>query len=291
MSSYTKPKRISLKSDPNFSESWVEEIIAKDPSVLGLGDLAVHRRQLRQPGAGQLDLLLVDEEGGGKRYEVELQLGASDPSHIIRCIEYWDFERRSHPGFDHCAVLVAEDITGRFFNVVSLFNGVLPIIALQMQALKVGDHVTLVFTKVLDETQRSSADEDSDAISTPADRPFWEDKASRETIEVMDKIFGWVRETDPDCELKYNKPYVGLAKNGRSRNYVTFRPQKRSLVFGARLPQSEESDTKLDAAGLETLGYAGRGTGYRIRVTKPDLEENEDLFRDLIKEARNLWDT
>jgi len=31
------------------------------------------------------------------RYHVELQLGATDESHIIRTIEYWDTERRRWP--------------------------------------------------------------------------------------------------------------------------------------------------------------------------------------------------
>lgn len=71
-------------------------------------------------------------------------------------------------------VLVAEDITSRFLNVVSLFNGALPIMAIQMQAYEVGEHITLVFTKVLDEMQRGLVDEDEDAISAPTDRAYWE---------------------------------------------------------------------------------------------------------------------
>ncbi len=38
--------------------------------------------------AGRLDLLLQD--ANQRRYEVEIQLGATDESHIIRTIEYWD---------------------------------------------------------------------------------------------------------------------------------------------------------------------------------------------------------
>jgi hypothetical protein len=60
-------------------------------------------------------------------------------------------------------VLVAEDITSRFLNVVALFNGSIPLIALQMQALKVGEHTTLIFTKVMDELSRGPVDEDEDA--------------------------------------------------------------------------------------------------------------------------------
>jgi hypothetical protein len=86
---------------------------------LGLGDLVLRDRERRQTKAGRLDLLLQDPNSY-KRYEVELQLGPTDETHIIRCIEYWDIERKRYPQYEHCAVLVAEDITSRFLNVVSL---------------------------------------------------------------------------------------------------------------------------------------------------------------------------
>jgi hypothetical protein len=104
-------------------------------TVLGLGDLVLKDKERTQPHAGRLDLLLQDQETD-RRYEVEVQLGSTDESHIIRSIEYWDIERKRYPQYEHCAVLVAEDITSRFLNVISLFNGTIPLIAIQMQALE-----------------------------------------------------------------------------------------------------------------------------------------------------------
>src|SRR6056297_1910669 len=220
MAAFTRPKRISLKNHPVYSENWVQDIIAQDPKILGLGDLVLRDRERRQTKAGRLDLLLQDRDSY-KRYEVELQLGPTDEAHIIRSIEYWDIERKRYPQYEHCAVIVAENITSRFLNIVSLFNGALPIIAIQMQAYQVGDHITLVFTKVLDELQRGLVDEDEDAISAPTDRAYWEkDKGTPKTVALMDRMFELVKEGDPESELKYNKFYVGLIKEGRANNYV-----------------------------------------------------------------------
>jgi len=80
-----------------------------------------------QSSAGRLDLLLQDPDTL-KRYEVEIQLGATDESHIIRTIEYWDIERKRYPQYEHAAVIVAEEITSRFLNVIQLFNGAIPLI-------------------------------------------------------------------------------------------------------------------------------------------------------------------
>jgi hypothetical protein len=290
MPTFIRPKRISLKNHPTYSENWVQNIIADDPSIIGLGELVLRDRERIHPRAGRLDLLLQDPSTY-KRYEVELQLGATDETHIIRTIEYWDIERKRYPQYEHCAVIVAEDITSRFLNVVSLFNGALPIVTIQMQAFEVGEHITLVFTKVLDEVQRGLVDEDEDAISAPTDRAYWEkDKGTDKTVALMDRIFTLVKEGDPDSELKYNKFYVGLIKDGRANNYVSFRPQKVSVLFEPKIPRSDDVDALLEKASIETLEYGVRWGHYRIRVTDKDLKANEDLFRRIINDAKEKRD-
>lgn len=127
---YVKAEPISLKGHPDFSEVWLHDQISNDPSILGLGlgDLTVIERERVQVGAGRLDMLLTDADAESTiRYEVEIMLGPTDPSHIIRTIEYWDIERRRYPAYDHIAVLVAEQVTARFLNVISLFAGSIPI--------------------------------------------------------------------------------------------------------------------------------------------------------------------
>src|SRR5262249_17779692 len=180
MIEFERAKLLSLKAHSELDEKWIQDLIADDPSILGLGELELRQKERIQPRAGRLDLLLQDADG--RRYEVELQLGSTDETHIIRTIEYWDIERKRYPQYHHCAVIVAEEITSRFLNVISLFNGALPLIALQMQALQVAGKVTLVFTKVMDELSRGVVDEDEEAEAFPADRSYWEEKASKATL-------------------------------------------------------------------------------------------------------------
>ena len=92
---------------------------------------------------------------------MEIQLGASDESHIIRTIEYWDIERKRYPQYDHTAVIVAEDITSRFLNVISLFNGHIPIMAIQFSAIETGEGVGCT-TTVLDTVSRGFVDDDEE---------------------------------------------------------------------------------------------------------------------------------
>ena len=57
---YLRPERLSLKGHPHLNEKWVQDLIAEDPSILGLGDLVLRDKERRQPRAGRLDLLLQD---------------------------------------------------------------------------------------------------------------------------------------------------------------------------------------------------------------------------------------
>mgnify|MGYP007113035043 FL=1 len=119
--------------DAGKDEKWLQERIHEDPSILGLGDLSVIRRERELASGGRLDFLMYDPEDS-IRYAVEVMLGTLDESHIIRIIEYWDLERRRYPTLEHRAVIIAEEITNRFFNIISLFNRAIPIIAIQLNA-------------------------------------------------------------------------------------------------------------------------------------------------------------
>lgn len=136
-----------------------------------MGDLILKDKERIQPKAGRLDLLLQDPDTN-RRYEVEIQLGKVDESHIIRTIEYWDIERKRYPQYDHCAVIIAEDITSRFLNIISIFNGFIPLIAIQINAYKVKDDYFLLSTTVLDEVTLGFLEEEETREVT--DRNYWE---------------------------------------------------------------------------------------------------------------------
>lgn len=281
---YTKPERIWLRADQQYNEKWVQDLLSEDPSVLGLGDLVLRDRERVQPRAGRLDLLLQDPDTQ-RRYEVEIQLGSTDESHIIRTIEYWDIERKRYPQYDHCAVLVAEDITSRFLNVVSLFNGTIPLIAIQLQALKVGEHVTLVCTTVMDELTRGPVDEDEDAEAVPTDREYWEKRATKATVALVDQMLKLLHAIDPTLNLRYNKFYIGLEKDGQAYNFVAFKPRKNQLNFELKLPQSEELDTRIEKAGIPVLEYNKRSGLYRLRLSKEDVEKKATFLTELARQA------
>ena len=275
---------LSMKAEPDLSEKWVQDLIANDPPIIGLGELELRQKERVQPRAGRLDLLLQDPETR-RRYEVELQLGATDETHIIRTIEYWDIERKRYPQYDHCAVLIAEDITSRLLNVISLFNGTIPLIAIQMQALRVADKTTLVFTRVIDELTRGLVDEDEEEDAQPADRPYWEGKASTATLALVDGLLAMVKQFDPSLALKYNKYYIGFDKDGQPFNFAVFKPMRSTLRLEIKLPRADDIDAKIEQSGLDTLDYNARWGLYKLRLTPADVKGKAEPIRDLMSLA------
>lgn len=227
-------------------------------------------------------MLLQDPEAN-LRHEVEIQLGSTDESHIIRTIEYWDIEKKRYPQYDHVAVIAAEDITSRFLNVISLFYGFIPIIAIQINSIGVGDQITLVSTRVLDQMVLGVFEEEEE--QEVVDRSYWEKRASSLTVEMADSILELVKELDPTFELKYNKFYIGLARAGEPFNFVIFRPQKQALRMEMKLSRSDEIESDLESRGLDLMDYDSRNGRYRIRFTKGDIDPNRDYISELLKAA------
>ena len=218
---YLRSTPISMKNHPSINEAWVQSQIIQDPNILGLGNIEVLDKERRQPRAGRLDLLLW-EEVSETRYTVEIQLGATDESHIIRTIEYWDIERNRYPQINHVAVIVAEDVTSRFLNVISLFNKSVPIIAIQLNAFSVGEDFTLASVKILDTVEIATMDEDETSPST--DRDFWlKERASTTSLSLLDEFMKIVQEIEPAAQANYRKRYIGITVNGIANNFVAFK--------------------------------------------------------------------
>lgn len=283
MAKIVKLEKISLKEHPEINEKVIQDCIFDDPSILGLGDLTALQKERTQPVGGRLDILLTDESN--TRYELELQLGETDPSHIIRTIEYWDTERKRYPQYDHCAIIVAEEITGRFLNVIGLFNGSIPLIALQVSAFKIDNNeVTLVFTKVLD---RVTLGTDEEEVFEPTDRKYWEKKSTSKMLSLLDEIFKNFTNVSDEFTLKYNKFYIGLSKDGVAKNFIFFKPKKNYIWLYLKCSQTDEINDNLDKTELE-WNFDNRWKQYSIRINRlKDYSDNKELIDSIIVQARN----
>lgn len=283
-----QPKVISLKKHPILNEAWLQEVIASSPDILGLGELIVKDIERVQTSGGRLDLLLQDVESF-KRYEMEIQLGKTDETHIIRTIEYWDIERKRYPQYEHCAVIVAEEITSRFLNVISLFNGTIPLIALKVTAYEYEGKYFVTFNKILDEVKFGLVEEDEE-VKEVTDRNYWLERGTIKTVKVADQVLQLIKEINPNYELKYNKFYIGLTNKGVADNFVLFKPQKIITRMEIRLEKSKEVEEFIENSGIELLDYFSRNGRYRINLKSGDIEKHSESLIKLFKKSLDIVD-
>ena len=281
------PQKINMKEHPILNESWLQNVIAENPEIIGLGDLILKDKERKQPKAGRLDILLQDAEIN-KRFEVEIQLGKTDESHIIRTIEYWDIERKRYPQYEHCAVIIAEEITSRFLNVISLFNGSIPLIAIQISAYKLEENYFLNFTTILNEMNLGFVDEDEE-LSEIIGRDYWVNKkGTLKTVKIVDEILDLIGSVILGFELKYTKFYIGLAQNGRTDNFIIFRAKKKFTRMEIRLEQNDELENEIESTNLDLMDYDKRNSRYRIKITMNDVKKHKDFIIKLIKKSKNI---
>jgi len=213
-------EKISIRSVA-LDEYWLQDQIWNNPSLLNLGDLQTVTKEKKQSSGGKLDILLKDPLDNSM-YEVEVMLGETDPSHIIRTIEYWDLEKRRYPQRQHFAVLVAETISRRFFNIIQLLSLNIPIIGIHAELLKVGEQHVLNFVTVLDVYEEP---EDEEVVGIE----YW-NQHSKWTLELAQQLLSMIKEKDEKLILKFVKSYIAISDGKRNIFAFHKRSEPRSLM-------------------------------------------------------------
>lgn len=260
-----------------YDEYWLQDQIYANPACLGLGkNVEAFLKERRQSRGGRLDILLNDPQEN-TMYEVEVMLGSTDESHIIRTIEYRDNEKRRWPLRSHFAVIVAESITRRFFNVIRLLSQTVPMIAVQVNIVEADGHKVLHYTKVLDifeepEEPGVSSDEIIDEQYWRTKAPWTLDTAST-LREVLAPAYG------SRMSLKYVKGYIALTVNEYNRFYLEKRIANKSLLsFRVEEDPAEKAAALLDTNGIP---YFQRSKRLWLTVDQKLVKSNEEIFRKL----------
>jgi hypothetical protein len=266
-----------------LDEKWLQDRILEDTSILGLGELEIAAREHKQPIGGRIDFLMRDPEAE-TYYEVEIMLGAVDESHIIRTIEYWDIERQRRPQFDHRAVIVAEQITSRFFNVIRLLNRAAPMIAVQLNAFRLEEGtIGLHATTVLNVTEET-ADSDFVDLAEHADRPYWERKVDPKSLKIVDEIVSSLRGSGIEPRLTYNRHHIALGTTGY--NFCWFHPRKTAGHCHIEFRAGEDRDalvSTLQNAGIDASPR--RAESVTFGITASGLAQHAPAICDALTSA------
>ena len=66
---------------------------------------------------------------------------------------------------------------------------------------------------------------------------------------------------------------------------MIFRPKKGFIRFEPRLKNIQETQERLENAGLDVMDYDTRWGRYRIRLQPGDVEKNKEVITEVVKEA------
>jgi len=217
-----------------------------------------------------------------------LMLGRVDESHIIRCIEYWDIERKRLPNYDHCAVLVAEEVTTRFLNVISHFNGAIPMMALQLNAIQVHELIVLHFTRVLDEVSVTTTSEEQEELAEreATDRNYWQQIGSELSLRIVDECLEILKEFDSSLALTYNKYYIGLRRGNRPNNFAIFKAKKKFLRVEVYITDLEGTREELKNSDIDVIGINKRWGAVRFMINEGEVRAHRETLKKIFLQAQ-----
>ena len=98
---------------------------------------------------------------------------------------------------------------------------------------------------------------------------------------MVNDLYAMILEIDPDLELKHNKFYIGLAKQGEPNNFVIFRPKKDWVRLEMRIKPSDEIQRDLENQGLDLMDFDEPWNRYRVRLAPDELKKHAEFLRGL----------
>jgi hypothetical protein len=265
---------ISIR-DQGLDEYWLQDYICNNPSCLGIGDLELVSKEKKQSSGGRLDILMKGSDD--ELYEIEVMLGETDETHIIRTIEYWDIEKKKRPKRQHTAVLVAEKINSRFYNVVNLLSHSVPLIGIQANLYRHGDSVSMVFTKIIDSFEEPEIDEENGSTHGIE---YLKEKYP-ETGQVIELLVPVILEFCSDNRINYRKNGTTIFIGGTKRIVINRRGNKQASIS---YRVSDENRTNIEELlDNQSISYDYKNGYIRIWLNPVALKKHIDTHKEIIK--------
>ena len=254
-------------------EYWLQDIIYTNPDKLGLGDLVAMNKEQRQLSGGRLDMLLKDPQDN-TMYEIEIMLGETDPSHIVRSIEYWDNEKRRYPQRQHVSVLIAESFDRRYFNIIQILSKNIPMIAIQADLLEVDGNHVLHFSKILDMYVEPHDEEQSMQVTEQT----WQEKVPW-TLEAAQEFLSTVVGDSEGAYLNFTQSYISIVVNGRNAYMFDKRTQPNSAVW-FNVKDDERAQAIRDKLTSDNIffNFDSNYKNFSLTVDKRFISENHKLL-------------
>jgi len=289
-------------------EAWLHEWIKEKPSRLSLGDIEIKQSELVQykNGGGRLDILAYRPDLD-TYYEIEVMLGECDSDHGFRTLDYWARERLRNPNAKHIAVLVAEDLSGRYKSLIETLPQFLPFIGIEISVLKLPykDGIATIQTSIVaqpDDLIIDSGDEpgiENKKGVVPRDRNWWEKNSNAQFMQTVDEISKYCIDNIGPSRLDFSaNSYVSLKKGRRCWLPMWVRANGVYVYLPGGTDGSEDSPSefyqhikaKLEEIGIDepTWTYKYNAGANPIGFAIPKEKASHSIVKDILARAYEL---
>lgn len=153
-------------------------------------------------------------------------LGECDADHGFRTLDYWAREKVKRPNSLHYAVLVAENLQGRFKTLTEMLPQFLPFIAIEIRTIELttADNQTIatIYSEII--AQPDDAAEaidlgttDGDHTSSPRDEDWWRSKQGDGFVDFIQELASLCQSTIGTSRIDYTaSSYISLKKGRRA---------------------------------------------------------------------------
>jgi hypothetical protein len=218
---YLDNKDVSIR-EIDKDERWLQDWIVNNPEKLGLGEIEIVEKELiqYQNYGGRLDILAHNSQTN-TYFEIEVMLGECDSDHGFRTLDYWARERLKNPNSLHYAVLVAEDLQGRYKTLIETLPQFIPFIAIEIRTLLLEadndiKYATCKAEIVAQPDELVMKNEYGIRISQPRDEDWWRQKGG-------EKFVSTIKEFNDYCNSKVGKSRIDFTAN----SYVSLKKHNR----------------------------------------------------------------
>jgi hypothetical protein len=201
----------------------------------------------------------------------------------MRTIEYWDLVKRKWPQRQHYAVLVAERITKRFFNVIQILSGAVPLIAIQVNIIQSPHGQSLHFTKILDVYEEP--DDETSVDGGTYDEAYWT-KRSEETLDIAKYLYDLTKDIYVGTELHFNKYSVSIAASGYNQMLVRRRSGNNVLV---ELRYGGKRDEILEILESNGVQYNDQHRHFKFQMPAQMFQAKGDMFVSIAQLNKQWW--
>lgn len=181
---------------------------------------------------------------------------------------------------------MAESITRRFFNVIHLLSHSIPIIAIQVSLVDVGNNKALHFTKVLDtyeEVDDGTSEQDNEAVT----RDYWSKKA-KWTVDAADSLHSVVGTELQAPKIGYLKNYVSITV-GRNIFFALRKRSSSKTLLGFRIAPHLIDDAQQIFDAIK-VSPTRTQKGFRIITDSETINANSEAFSKLAGLVRRTWE-